>query len=206
MAAPAGAERPARHRREDPAITLAEVRRLEMPSHHDVRQADVNAATARRGAGARPRARDLRTSPSFLLLEQLGPRTLQSLALVAEVVHGAPTRFQDPARFAFAHGGKDGHPFPVPLKVYDESIAVLRRALDSARLGHSDKLDGMARLDAFTRAIERGRSPEADVAATIARERRLSPDLGGRTVFDDRRPPRQKARPSSGQLDLFRRR
>ena len=74
--------------------------------------------------------RDLRDFASLLLLEQLGPRTLQSLALIAEVVHGTPTRFDDPARFAFAHGGKDGHPFPVPLKVYDESIAVLRRALD----------------------------------------------------------------------------
>ena len=93
-------------------------------------------------------------SPSFLLLEQLGPRTLQSLALVAEVVHGTPTRFEDPARFAFAHGGKDGHPFPVPLGVYDESIGVLRRALDAARLGRSEKLDGFRRLDAFTRAIE----------------------------------------------------
>ena len=81
--------------------------------------------------------RELRDFASFLLLEQLGPRTLQSLALVAEVVHGAPARFDDPARFSFAHGGKDGHPFPVPLTVYDESIAVLRRALDAARLGHT---------------------------------------------------------------------
>src|SRR4029079_3060179 len=102
---------------------------------------------------------DLADFASFLLLEQLGPRTLQSLALVAEVVHGTPTRFDDPARFAFAHGGKDGHPFPVPVKVYDESIAVLRRALDAARLGHSDKLDGMKRLDTFARAIETRRDP-----------------------------------------------
>ena len=131
-----------------------------------------------------------------LLLEQLGPRTLQSLALIAEVVHGTPTRFDDPARFAFAHGGKDGHPFPVPLKVYDESIAVLRRALHMARLGHSDKLGGMARLDAFARAIENRRAPEADVAATIAHERAISRSLGGRTVFDDRKPRK-------GQLNLF---
>ena len=126
--------------------------------------------------------RELRDFASFLLLEQLGPRTLQSLALVAEVVHGTPTRFDDPARFSFAHGGKDGHPFPVPLKVYDESIAVLRRALDAAKLGHTDKLHGMSRLDAFTRAIEQRRQPEADVAATIAHERAISPSLGGRTV------------------------
>ena len=118
------------------------------------------------------------------------------------MVHGTPTRFADPARFSFAHGGKDGHPFPVPLKVYDESIAVLRRALDAAHLGHSDKLDGMARLDAFTRAIEHRRSPDADVAATISRERSLSRELGGRTVFDDlRRSPRQTK--PNGQLRLF---
>ena len=122
-----------------------------MPAHHDVRAADVN--EKRLGAVlALAHERDLRDFASFLLLEQLGPRTLQSLALIAEVVHGTPTRFDDPARFAFAHGGKDGHPFPVPLRVYDESIAVLRRALDLAKLGHSEKLDGMSRLDAFVRA------------------------------------------------------
>ena len=139
--------------REDPSRTLTEIRRLEMPARHDVRASDVN--EKRLGAVlALAHERDLRDFASFLLLEQLGPRTLQSLALIAEVVHGTPTRFDDPARFAFAHGGKDGHPFPVPLRVYDESISVLRRALDLAKLGHSEKLDGMSRLDAFVRGIE----------------------------------------------------
>jgi hypothetical protein len=188
--------------RSDPAQTLAEVRRLEMPARHEVRAADVNAKRLG-GVLALAHERDLRDFASFLLLEQLGPRTLQSLALIAEVVHGTPTRFDDPARFAFAHGGKDGHPFPVPLKVYDQSISVLRRALDSAKLGRSDKLDGFARLDTFTRAIERHRGPEADVGATIAHERATSRSLGGRTVFDDigRRRPEK---PAKGQLDLFR--
>ena len=181
--------------REDPARTLGDIRRLTMPRHHDVRAKDVN--EKRLGAVlALAHERDLCNFASFLLLEQLGPRTLQSLALVAEVVHGTPTRFDDPARFAFAHGGKDGHPFPVPLKVYDESIAVLRRALDSARLGDTDKLGGFKRLDAFTRAIEARRGPEADVTATIAHERAISESLGGRTVLDTPRPRR-------GQLGLF---
>ena len=181
--------------REDPSRMLAEVRHLQMPAHHDVRAADVN--EKRLGAVlALAHERDLRDFASFLLLEQLGPRTLQSLALIAEVVHGTPTRFEDPARFAFAHGGKDGHPFPVPLKVYDESISVLRRALDLARLGRSDKLGGMFRLDAFTRAIENRLAPDADVPATIAHERAISRSLGARTVFDDKKPRR-------GQLDLF---
>ena len=170
--------------RADPQRTLAEVRRLEMPRHHDVRRSDVN--EKRLGAVlALAHERDLRDFASFLLLEQLGPRTLQSLALIAEVVHGTPTRFEDPARFSFAHGGKDGHPFPVPLKTYDESIAVLRRALDGAKLGHGDKLDGFSRLDKFARAIERQRQPLADVPAVIEYERTISPSLGGRTVFDD---------------------
>jgi uncharacterized protein len=187
--------------REDPDRTLAEVRRLSMPRRHDVRAADVN--ERRLGAVlALAQERDLRDFASFLLLEQLGPRTLQSLALIAEVVHGAPARFDDPARFSFAHGGKDGHPFPVPLHTYDESLAVLRRSLDAARLGRSEKMQGLARLDAFTRAIEYRRQPEANVAAAIAHERAMSASLGGRTVFDD-----VKARPKSAarsrQLDLF---
>src|SRR3954470_4775547 len=186
--------------REDPLKTIAEVRRLEMPAHHDVRRADVNAR--RLGAVlALAHERDLRDFASFLLLEQLGPRTLQSLALVAEVVHGAPTRFADPARFAFAHGGKDGHPFPVPLKVYDESIGVLRRALDGAKVDQSDKLQGMKRLDALLRAVEQQRDPHADVDAVIAHERSMSRSLGGRTVFDD--APKRPTRARRQQLDLF---
>jgi hypothetical protein len=202
----------------DPARTLADARRLILPRHHDVRRADVN--EKRLGAVlALAHERDLSDFASLLLLEQLGPRTLQSLALIAEVVHGTPTRFDDPARFSFAHGGKDGHPFPVPLTVYDESLSFLRRALEAAKLGRSDKLSGMARLDAFTRAIEQRRAPEADVDAVIARERALSPSLGGRTVFDtpvkrptvDRRAPRPDDRPAPAgtrrrpQLELFER-
>jgi hypothetical protein len=190
--------------KDDPGRTLATVRKLEMPAHHDVRPSDVQAR--RLGSVlALAHERDLHDFAELLLVEQLGPRTLQSLALVAEVVHGTPTRFDDPARFSFAHGGKDGHPFPVPLAVYDESIGVLRRALDAASLGHTEKLDGFKRLDAFTRAIERGRSPDADVTATIAHERRISPALGGRTAFDDRPTKRGGPGAGCGQLSLFER-
>src|SRR5437870_13923672 len=110
--------------RERPDATLTEARRLSMPRHHDVRAEDVD--LKRLGAVLTVAyEREFRDFASLLLLENLGPRTLQSLALVAEVIHGTPTRFQDPARFSFAHGGKDGHPFPVLLKAYDETIGVL---------------------------------------------------------------------------------
>lgn len=104
--------------------------------------------------------REIRDFASLLLLEKLGPRTLQSLALIAEVVHGAPSRFSDPARFSFAHGGKDGHPFPVPLKTYGQSISVLRSALDRARLGDTEKMDGFRRsiiLCVASRSVARPR-------------------------------------------------
>ena len=179
---------------ESPARVLAEARHLRMPAHHDVRAADVD--LTRLGAVlATAHTRALRDFASLLLVENLGPRTLQSLALVAEVVHGTPTRFADPARFSFAHGGKDGHPFPVPLTTYDETMGVLRRSLDAAKVGHADKIDGMQRLDRFVRAIEHRLAPTAGFDEVVAHERAVSKDLGGRTVFD--RPAREH------QLDLF---
>ena len=145
--------------------------------------------------------REFRDFASLLLLENLGPRTLQSLALIAEVVHGAPARFSDPARFSFALGGKDRHPFPVPLKTYDESIAVLRRSLDAAKVGDTEKMEGFLRLERFTRAIERRAAPEADLPALVAHENAISAELGGRSVFDGRGP--RKAPRQDPQLRLF---
>jgi uncharacterized protein len=182
--------------RQPPDATLAEMRSWIAPRHHDVRAEDVD--LKRLGSVlAVAYEREFRDFASLLLLENLGPRTLETLALVAEVVHGTPARFTDPARFSFALGGKDRHPFPVPLKTYDESIGVLRRALDSAKLGDTEKIEGLRRLERFARTVERRCRPEADLPALVAHEERISPALGGRTVFDDRR------RRGTGQLDLF---
>src|SRR5690348_16751805 len=164
---------------EHPERTLQEARKLVMPRHHDVQPDNID--LKRLGAVlAVAYERDLRDFASLLLLENLGPRTLQSLALIAEAVHGTPTRFTDPARFSFAHGGKDGHPFPVPLKTYDESLSVLRRSLDAAKVGHSEKLDGFARLDRFVRNIEKQAAPVADFSKATRHERAISPALKGR--------------------------
>src|SRR6202167_5284653 len=167
-----------------PEVTVRDLL-LAMPTHHDVRAEDVD--LKRLGAVlAVAYERDLRDFASLLLLEKLGPRTLQSLALIAEVAHGAPSRFSDPARFSFALGGKDRHPFPVPLKTYDESLAVLRRALDSAKLGNAEKMDGFKRLDRFVRAVEENCEPAAHLPKLVAHENAISKSLDGRSVFDDR--------------------
>ena len=183
--------------REHPEKTLIAARHLRMPAHHEVRKSNVD--MKRLGAVlAVAYERDLHNFAELLLLENLGPRTLQSLALIAEVVHGAPSRFSDPARFSFAHGGKDRHPFPVPLKTYDESLNFLRTSLDRAKVGDKDRLDGLRRLERFSRAVETQLQPEADFDAVIAYENRISPSLDGRSVFDDKR-----RKPNSRQQRLF---
>ena len=118
----------------------------------------------------------------------VGARTVRALAMVAEVVHGAAFRFSDPARFSFAHGGKDGHPFPVPLKVYDETIGILKSAVTKAKLGKREETDALQRLDAEARKLERvAGGPSVD--AFIAEERARSHEYGGRTVFGDSAKP-----------------
>lgn len=178
-----------------PDKIIEAARHLTMPSHHDVRIEDVD--LRRLGAVlAVCYDRQLHDFASLLLTEKLGPRTLQTLALIAETIHGTPARFHDPARFSFALGGKDGHPFPVPLKVYDDALSVLRRGLDSAKVGHTEKVDGWKRLDALVRRVESECHPRANFERVLARERAMSPALGGRTVMDDKRPP-------SSQMALF---
>lgn len=178
-----------------PDRVLRETRHLEMPRHHDVRRADVD--LKRLGAVlAVAYDRDLHDFAELLLVEQMGPRTLQTVAMIAEVVHGTPTRFSDPARFSFALGGKDRHPFPVPLKTYDESIAILRNSLDAAKVDGGEKLEGFRKLERFTRAVEKRMQPEADFDAVIRHEHSISASLGGRTVFD-------RAPSHARQLPLF---
>jgi hypothetical protein len=188
--------------RDDPQKTLQTVQKLAMPVHHDVRIENVD--LKRLGAVlAVSYDRQLRDFASLLLTENLGPRTLQTLALIAEVVHGAPSRFSDPARFSFALGGKDRHPFPVPLKTYDESLAVLRRALDAAKIGHPEKLDGFKRLDKLVRRVEEDYQPSADFNRVLEHERAISKSLDGRSVFDDKRKSKRVPSKTQQQMSLF---
>jgi len=154
---------------------------LVMPGHHDVRPKDV---MIRRLHGALAAAADAGPDDftDLLLVPGVGARTVRSLAMVAEVVHGAPCRFADPARFSLAHGGKDRQPFAVPTKVYDETIRVMKTALERAKLGNEERLDAIRRLDAETRRLERLVSGPS-LPAYVAEERRRSADYGGRSVF-----------------------
>jgi hypothetical protein len=152
-----------------------------MPVHHDVRESNIVmrrlhgniAAAAERGPS---------DFSELLLVPGVGARTVRALAMVAEVVHGAPCRFSDPARFSLAYGGKDRHPFPVPLKVYDQTISVLKSAVQKARLGQEDELGALKRLDEQSRRLERYVTGPS-LKEVVAGEFDQSHLLGGRSVF-----------------------
>jgi uncharacterized protein len=154
---------------------------LVMPAHHDVRSSDV---IARRLHGNLAAAADRgpKDFPNLLLTPGVGARTVQALAMVVEVLHGAPYRFTDPARFSMAHGGKDRHPFPVPIKVYDETIQVLKSAVQKAKLGREEEFGAFRRLDEQSRRLERHISGPS-VENLIADELDHSHSYGGRSVF-----------------------
>jgi hypothetical protein len=154
---------------------------LIMPAHHEVRPSDV---LVRRLHGNLAAAADRGPSDfcELLLIPGIGARTVRALAMVAEIVHGAPYRFTDPARFSFAHGGKDRHPFPVPLRVYDQTIQVLKSAVQKAKLGCAEELGALKRLDEQARQLERHASGPP-VQELIAQERQRSASYGGRSVF-----------------------
>src|SRR3954469_20899407 len=154
---------------------------LVMPAHHDVRAKDVNARRLH-GTLAAAAERGPADFSELLLTPGVGARTVQSLAMVAEVVHGAPYRFSDPARFSLAHGGKDRHPFPVPIRVYDETIRVMKSAVQKAKLGRDEEMQAVKRLDDQARRLEQTASGPS-FEAFVAVERTRSSALGGRSVF-----------------------
>lgn len=180
-----------------PDVVLRELRqlpKLNLPAHHEVRPTDVLLRRIH-GTIAAAAERGPRDFAELLLTPGVGARTVQALALVGEVIHGAPCRFTDPARFSLAHGGKDRHPFPVPLKVYDETLRVMRQAVDQAKLGNDERLSAIKRLDAEARRLETAAGATFD--EILAEEERNTYAYGGMSVFGPEKP--KPAR----QLDLF---
>ncbi len=181
---------------EPPAKMIAEINKLVMPNHHEVKAKDID--MKRLGAVLwLAQEKNIANFDELLLLEGLGPRTLQSLALVSEVIYGNPSRFKDPARFSFANGGKDGHPFPVPVNVYDETIKTLKNAVNRAKLGDSDKIQAIKSLSMVAERIENDFIPNGNLDELIEQERAQSWKYGGRTIFGKAKPPATK------QLNLF---
>lgn len=184
--------------KENPERMLAEARKLVMPVHHDVKARDID--LKRLGSVlAVAHEQQVLDTETLLLLEGVGPRTLQSLVLVSEVIHGTPSRFEDPARFSFAHGGKDGHPFPVPTKVYDEAIRVLDTAIRKAKLGQNDRNEAIKKLSLTAQKLEEDFEPNSNFEQLIEREQRDSWKYGGRTVMGKAKPPKDQ----NNQLRLF---
>jgi hypothetical protein len=158
---------------------------LELPAHHDVRPENID--MKRLGGALRAAAEGAPADfPELLLTPGVGARTVFALALVADVMYGAPSRFTDPARYSLAHGGKDGHPYPVPLRVYDETLGVLRRAVERAKLGNDAKLAALRRLDRESRRLESS-VENVDFAGLVESEWQSSPAWGGRMVGSKRR-------------------
>ncbi len=175
--------------KENPDRMLNEIRKIRLPRHHDVREKDIDL----KRLGAVLAVSHQLPSDQFedlLLVEGLGPRTLQSLTLVSEVIYGTSSRFADPARFSFAHGGKDGHPFPVPTKVYDESIRVLKTAVAKAKIGNSDKLNALNSLSRAAEKMENNFVPNGKLEDLIQKERQDSWKYGGRTVHGFSKNPK----------------
>lgn len=175
---------------------LSDFQRLVMPAHHEVISEDVN--IKRLGSVIwLAHHQQPQNFEELLMMEGVGPRTLQSLALVSEVIHGSPSRFSDPARFSFAHGGKDGHPFPVPIKTYDETISFLQTAVHKAKLGLGDKSRALKQLHLIAARAENDFVPVNNVEAVIQKERDDSWKYGGCTVIG------KAKKPKGSQLELF---
>lgn len=194
--------------KEQPEKMMQQFQHLLMPTHHDVRSKDVD--LKRLGTilwlAHETEPKDFE---ELLLLQGVGPRTVQSLTLVSEVIHGTPSRFKDPARFSFAHGGKDGHPFPVPTKTYDEVISTLQKAVQQSKLGQTEKAEAVKKLHQFAAKAEKDFIPTDNLQAVIEKEIAESWKYGGKTIFGDALPTGSagiaKARKKSKgvQLRLF---
>lgn len=155
---------------------------LDMPAHHDVRPENISLKRLH-GNIAAAIEQGPKDFPELLLTPGVGARTVRALAMVAEVIHGAPYRFSDPARFSLAHGGKDRHPFPVPIKVYDETIRVLKSAVRNAKLEQNEQLDAIKRLDEQARRLENEVLKGPGVKEIIEHEKSVSAEYGGRSIF-----------------------
>ncbi len=177
---------------EEPERMLREIKRLVMPTRKDVTAKDID--LKRLGSilwlAQEEAPKDFE---NLLMLKGLGPRTVQSLALVSEVIHGTPLRFSDPARFSFAHGGKGRRPFAVPTTVYDETIQTLKTSVERAKLGETDRQQALKKLASMAQEAEKEFVPNADAEKSfselVQKERDDSWQYGGMSIHGVSQPP-----------------
>lgn len=166
---------------EKPQKILEEIPHMKLPTYYGVKEKDIN--IKRLGSILwLAQENEVKQFDELLLLKGLGPRTLQSLTLVSEVIHGTASRFSDPARFSFAHGSKGGKPFPVPTKVYDEVIETLKKSVESAKIGDTDKNKAIKKLTQLAQKAEENFIPKKDIQEYLKKENEDSWKYGGKTI------------------------
>lgn len=124
---------------------FVKLKTLNLSAHHYVSPGDIKEHNLRRILEKTYEQRP-ENFESLLGLAGVGPKTVRALALISELIYGKSSSIEDPVRFSFAHGGKDGHPYPVNRKGYDRSIDMLKEAVNESRIGHTEKLKALRRL------------------------------------------------------------
>ena len=167
---------------EKPMKVLNECKKMSLPNRHDVRESDVN--MKRLGAVLEMAYNNgIDNFEDLMMLKGVGPKTLKSLALVSEVIHGDSSRFEDPSRFSFAVGGKDGRPHPVDTKAYDETIEMLQDSVEKSKLGYKDKSKAIKRLHRATKDVESRFTPVSFLEDLLDIEWKDSEKNGGMTFM-----------------------
>ncbi len=170
--------------KEKPSEVMGHYRDIVMPNRHDVREQDIN--MTRLGSVLNMAYNsDIDNFEDLIMMKGVGPRTLKSLAMVSEVVHGDASRFEDPARFSFAIGGKDGRPYPIDTKAMDETIDMLQTSVDKSKLGDKDKSRAIKRLHRACVENEKGASPISFLEDLIEYEWDHAEKSGGKTFMGD---------------------
>ena len=165
-----------------PKEVIEALRSLDLPDRHDVQKSDVN--LARLGSVLNlAYNRDVEKFDDLVMMHGVGPRTLKALAMASEVIHGDATRFDDPARFSFAVGGKDGRPHPIDEKSFDETVSMLQNSVDSAKLGDKDKSAALKRLHKVAVAGESIGTPLDFLGELIESEWNHAENSGGKTFM-----------------------
>ncbi len=127
---------------------LKRIRELNLPRRHALLAKDINPDRMKK-IFISTYEKQPRNFEELLGIRGLGPKSLRALALISDIIYGAPPSYSDPAIYSYAHGGKDGIPYPVDRAVYDRSIEILERAIKESNLGRKEKLEALRRLSKF---------------------------------------------------------